>query len=617
MAGSTGSRQDWTRRADRILDAVVPYATPCFARYQLPGPRPSRSGADSDGLEGYARTFLLAAFRIAGEQGHGVDELIERYASGLIHGVNPTDPEAWPRIAQGPNQPMVEAASIALGLHLTRPWLWDGLMSARARADAIGWFSGFLDNEPVPNNWVLFQTIVEEFLATVGAPYREAEITRGLDAIEDWYVGDGWYTDGARGPFDYYNAWAFHLYPLLWTRMAAEGPRAALAAERAVVYRERLRCFLRGYPLFFGADGAPVCQGRSITYRFAAATPLWMGELFDCSPHEPGLARVLSDRCYTYFERHGAFDDAGLLRLGWHGEFLPSVQDYSGPASPYWSSKAFVCLLLPETHPAWTAPDVPLPIERSDYAIALSGPNLLVHGASADGIARLVNHGSDPRRDPRRSDPHYIKFGYSSANAPDAGAEAWSERLDGQLTLMPPEDAKDARRALFERGPFEQLGCGIADDASGGPIAWAGSATSPVSTRDGEPTADLRVESWSFARGAAELRAHRVTAPAGWRLREGGYAVPEGIRSLIMPLRGWTEAGERRVAGANAIGAVSRTPHVSALHPGGTAWFISGVLVTREREHAEQQAALRALAHDVLEGGLLDVVTSRATITRV
>lgn len=51
-----------------MLDALAPYATPGFAQYRLPG-RASWSGVVSDGLEGYARSFLMAAFRIAGAQG--------------------------------------------------------------------------------------------------------------------------------------------------------------------------------------------------------------------------------------------------------------------------------------------------------------------------------------------------------------------------------------------------------------------------------------------------------------------------------------------------------------------------------------------------------------------
>ena len=62
------TRAHWLHFADAQLCAVRPWATEDFSRIQLPG-RPASAGELSDGLEGYARTFLIVAFRIAGERG--------------------------------------------------------------------------------------------------------------------------------------------------------------------------------------------------------------------------------------------------------------------------------------------------------------------------------------------------------------------------------------------------------------------------------------------------------------------------------------------------------------------------------------------------------------------
>src|SRR5262249_29295688 len=153
-------REHWLTQADFLLDSVKPFASPSFARYELPG-RPSVSGFGSDALEGFARTFLLAAWRIAGDRGRGpvAEELIARYSSGLAAAADAAHSEAWPRIPQGrPGQPMVEAASIALGLHYTREWLWDRL-DTRAQGLVADWLGGFVGNPTWPNNWMLFQTV--------------------------------------------------------------------------------------------------------------------------------------------------------------------------------------------------------------------------------------------------------------------------------------------------------------------------------------------------------------------------------------------------------------------------------------------------------------------------
>ncbi|MFG2646038.1 DUF2264 domain-containing protein [Streptomyces sp. NPDC048370] len=75
----------------------------------------------------------------------------------------------------------------------------------------------------------------------MGAPCSRSDIGGGLDRIEDWYVGDGWYTNGHGRNFDYYIGWAMHLY---------DGARAAAArrAVRAVHGVARARWLLHGTP---------------------------------------------------------------------------------------------------------------------------------------------------------------------------------------------------------------------------------------------------------------------------------------------------------------------------------------------------------------------------------
>ena len=87
------TRAHWEATADRMLLAVRPYAGPGNALISLPGPA-SRAGAWSDGLEGFARTFLLAAFRLAGAGGRDPHGLADWYAAGLATGTDPASPRA-------------------------------------------------------------------------------------------------------------------------------------------------------------------------------------------------------------------------------------------------------------------------------------------------------------------------------------------------------------------------------------------------------------------------------------------------------------------------------------------------------------------------------------------
>lgn len=599
------TRAHWEAMADHLLDSLVPYATPGFAQYRLPG-RGSWSGVVSDGLEGYARSFLLASFRIAGSGGDVDPRLIERYVRGLTTGTDPdsgpdsrsgsVSGEAWPRLTDC-SQQMVEAASIAVGLHETRPWIWDRL-DTRVQERVTDWFSGFVGGRTWDNNWRLFQVVSEQFLASVGAPHSRSDIEGGLDRIEDWYVGDGWYTDGDGRNFDYYTGWAMHLYPLLWSRMAG-----ADDGGRTPAYRDRLSQFLTTYPHFFGGDGSPVHQGRSLTYRFASVAPVWMGALADCTPLEPGVTRRLASGVLRHFAERGVPDERGLLTLGWYDTFLPSTQPYSGPASPYWASKGFLGLLLPADHPTWTSRELPLPVEESDQYTALPAPGWLLHGTRHDGIVRLVNHGSDhnPLTGGAEDDPHYAKFGYSTVTAPDAAAHAWTRAVDNHLALLAP-DGTPSRRRRINPG-----------DCTGRTASSWHVAHLPGDERE------FRIDTTSVLYGPWEVRVHRVEAPEGAGAREGGHAVAgserpraetgpgwalartaDGLTSAVVALYGWDgeEAAVSRDVQANAYGPHSATPCLRlGAHPGGHSVQVS--LITLSRDTVHPQALREAVTVEV------------------
>lgn len=498
------TRAHWEAVADGLLAAVAPHATPGRALYHLPAGRPSASGVRSDGLEGYARTFLLAAIRVAGAGGDDPAGLLDRYADGLAAGTahpGGDGPEDWPVVTDR-SQPLVEAASIALALRLTRGLLWDRLDDAvRERAGA--WLSRAVTAEPWASNWELFPVTVAGFLGD------DAAVTRGLDGIERWYVGDGWYTDGDGRAFDYYNGWALHLYPVLEAWLSGD-------ADRLDRYGERLRVHLADYARLFGADGSPVHQGRSLTYRMATACPLWLGALTGHTPLAPGTTRRLASGALRHFLDRGAAGPDGLLSLGWHGPYAPVLQGYSGPASPYWASKGFLGLLLPADHEVWTAPEEPAPAERADALTALPAPNWLLQSTVADGVVRLHNHGSEDLR----WDPHYTRLAYSSATAPVSAADP----PDNHFGLVRADGSVTARTGIVPLGAGE---------------GWAASRSVA-----GDAAGDrVRVVAVVLARGAAEVRVHLVTgADPGTAVRQTGWPAGEGLRSELLPLHGLTDA---------------------------------------------------------------------------
>lgn len=581
------TRAHWEAVADGLLDAAWKWATPGRALLDLPG-RPSRSGVRSDGLEGYARTFLTAAFRVAGAEGKDPHNWLERYADGLTAGTRTAgrdDAESWPLILDHTvfGQPMVESASVAIGLRLTRPWLWDRL-DAATQDRAEEWLRGALRHTPAPNNWYLFPHSVAGFLESVGRGDAETARARqrALDLLEGWYCGEGWYADGDGRAFDHYNGWALHLYPVLDAYLSGE-------AELSAHYGARLSEHLEGFSLMFGADGAPMHFGRSLSYRFAAGAAVGMGAVSGHTPLEPGVSRRLISGSLRYFLDRGSAGDDGLLSLGWHGPHDATLQEYSGPSSPYWASKAFVALLAPAEHPLWTAEEGPSPSEGPDRVLSLPSPGLLVQSTRADGIVRLHNHGSDhvrPHEGETASvaDPLYARLAYSTATGPTASANTADNHLSVRVG-----GSRSTRVRIHPLGAGHGEGWG-----------WAASWHTPVFPEGAPTSPGLRVESVTFVRGRYELRVHRILgAPAGAHAEQTGWATdPRGaVRSELSGLHGWEKQEEVRAPQGTAFTRWAVLPRLGA-DVEGTDVLVALASLTAEPDRVPPSAAVSGVNVD-------------------
>ena len=415
---------------------------------------------------------------------------------------------------------------------------------------------------------------------------------------------DGCYTDGPGQSYDHYVGWAMHLYTLLWCRMGGERADPARAAR----YRERAGRFLADFAHLFAADGAPLHQGRSLIYRFAAAAAPWAGALLGATPLAPGETRRLASGCLRHFLERGAAR-GGILSMGWYGEHLPMAQRYSGPASPYWASKGFLGLLLPPHHPVWTAVEAALPVERGDFVRAMPEPGFLAFGTARDGIVRVASHKSDhqPGLLGRADDPHYRKLVYATHAAPETGEAGDAADADAQVSLVSSGGAPSRRTRIHP--------IAVAD-------VFAASFFHPHETAliggRAVPLFHERVETVAVARGALEIRLHAASVlAADLRLRDGGAAIGDdaplaaetgpgyalvrrrdGLTSLSFGLSGFGEASVQALTHSHAHGAHSAAPLLwSAAPVGAESVLVSAhVLAGGDVEPAALRAEIAAVA---------------------
>jgi hypothetical protein len=189
-------------------------------------------------------------------------------------------------------------------------------------------------------------------------------------------------------------------------------------------------------------------------------------------------------------------------------------------------------------------------------------------------VVRIANHASDHIDDPDREngDPHYASVGYSTHTAPGVG-DAWTAAVDGQLALVDAWGRATHRAGL--RGTVTGEG-------------WAASWYRPRFGTVDVPGA--RVVALSILHQGIELRAHLVTAPAGWTVREGSFALagpqqPAAEQTSVrwgdlavelLPRHGWTGYGVARYRNGNAFGEHSAVPYLTAAAvPGVPTLFVS------------------------------------------
>ena len=259
-------------------------------------------------------------------------------------------------------QPLVDAAYIAESLIRGFDALWKPL-DETTKARYIDEFTRLRRVEPPYTNWLLFSAEIESFLAKAGAPYDSYRVNGAVRKCEEWYVGDGWYSDGqGTFAFDYYSSYVFHamyLETLATMRdVRAYGwninynnfyGRALKRCQKFSIILER----------FISPEGTFPVFGRSIPYRLAAMQPLAWVAWQKTLPKDLSNGQVrnaLTKVMHRMWDAPGNFNEKGFLTIGFCGR-QPEVADwYTNNGSLYITSEVLLPLGLPADDPFWTDP---------------------------------------------------------------------------------------------------------------------------------------------------------------------------------------------------------------------------------------------------------------------
>ena len=311
----------------------------CFGRL-MAGLAPWLSLPDDDTAEGIQRKQLR-------------EWALKSYAQSV-------DPESKDYLLwRKEGQPLVDAAYIAESFLRGYDVLWvplDDLTKQRYIAE----FQQLRRVDPPYTNWLLFSSTVECFLKKAGAQTDYYRITSALRKVDEWYVGDGWYSDGEDFAFDYYNSFVIHPMYVeclevmtnggkqnIWNVKGGNFPNALKRMQRFGMILER----------FVSPEGTFPVFGRSITYRTGVLQPLALLSLRGWLPKELPAGQVraaMTAVIQRMFGDNRNFNAEGYLTLGFNGS-QPNISDwYTNNGSLYLASLAFLPLGLPADAPFWT-----------------------------------------------------------------------------------------------------------------------------------------------------------------------------------------------------------------------------------------------------------------------
>jgi rhamnogalacturonyl hydrolase YesR len=283
-------------------------------------------------------------------------ELREWARCSYAHAVDPDSPDylLWRR----EGQTLVDAAYLAESFIRGYDSLWVPL-SETTKARYIDEFSRLRRVDPPYTNWLLFSATIESFLLRVGADGDLYRVHSAIRKVEEWYVGDGWYSDGPEFAFDYYSSYVFHpMYLETLQNMMRTGRHTRI--DYAAYYRRALRRAQRHSALLermISPEGTFPVFGRSIPYRMAALQPLALTAWQNTLPVgvTPGQARAaLTAVMHRMFDGAENFTNDGYLTIGFVGRQTDIADWYTNNGSLYMTSLAFLPLGLPATDPFWS-----------------------------------------------------------------------------------------------------------------------------------------------------------------------------------------------------------------------------------------------------------------------
>ncbi len=254
-------------------------------------------------------------------------------------------------------QPIVDTAFFVHAL-LRAPYeLWEKL-DDRVKNNVILAVKATRTRKPIYSNWLLFSALIEAFLYKVGEKdWDPMRIDFAVKQFDQWYLGDGVYSDGPEFHYDYYNSFVIH--PMLVDLLETVGDEYKEWLERKEAVIERSKRYAVIQERLISPEGTFPPVGRSIAYRFGVFQTLAHHALRNDLPSELAPEQIrsaLTQVVKRTLEAPGTFTDTGWLTLGFCGHQPEIGEGYISTGSVYLCAAVFLPLGLAVSDPFWSNP---------------------------------------------------------------------------------------------------------------------------------------------------------------------------------------------------------------------------------------------------------------------
>lgn len=331
-----------------------------------------------------------------------VNENVEEYITKLVNKVNDND---LPKITTKNRQIVVELGVIAYSLGTYKEKFLN-LFSTQGKKNLINWLNTVNKIKLPEGNWYFFLILINSALKINELSYSQEKLSYGLNKINSYYIGNGWYSDGPSKQLDYYVAFAFHFYGIMYSRWISD--------KDAKEFQRRAVVFANQFQYWFDENGRSIPFGRSLTYRFAHVS-FWsamiVSGLYEETDLSLGQVKGIISRNFDYWKKLPIIQSREHnLTIGYGYAQQLMSEDYNAPGSPMWAFKSFILLELSRNDPFWSTAEEPLNKEKS---VIQKEPGFLIETAKNQTTALSVKQFSK-NPDLYCSSEKYSKFAYST-----------------------------------------------------------------------------------------------------------------------------------------------------------------------------------------------------------